>query len=319
MLKKTDVTALREKIIKFHLPLGNDENENFDFIPKDNQIIFLEPHNSEITKYIEDNISKLQEQFNKVIVNDTRCEFIFLGSQGKSKRLERQFYNYNYPYLSRNQRTQIQSVINVLSLKHVTNFITRKYKVEVERAGLIRFNNKEQNISYFEFENDGKDYLDSIFRTYLTHLAADALPRFVKASIRSIKSETDLIMLDADFGNLDVDSLDTVKDKFSFKNSIESELDQDTIVLKEEIQKKISTLIANGRDQLAISIALDILKFTTNPSKKELSKLKITSDFKIILEDYSKVEIRLTPLQKSLYILFLKHEKGINLKCVTGK
>lgn len=88
----------------------------------------------------------------------------------------------------------------------------------------------------------------------------------------------------------------------------------DELSIREEIQEKISILMASGRGQVAISIALSILNKTKNSTTTKLSKLRITKEFKIILEDYGNTEIHLTPLQKTLYILFLRYPNGIILK-----
>ena len=46
-----------------------------------------------------------------------------------------------------------------------------------------------------------------------------------------------------------------------------------------------------------------------------LSRLVITSDYRIYLSDYNRrVEIRMTPLVKAVYLLFLRHEEGIPFK-----
>jgi hypothetical protein len=47
---------------------------------------------------------------------------------------------------------------------------------------------------------------------------------------------------------------------------------------------------------------------------RELSKLVIDEQFKIWLPDYDNLEIRLTPLPKSLYFFVLKHPEGVRLK-----
>jgi hypothetical protein len=48
--------------------------------------------------------------------------------------------------------------------------------------------------------------------------------------------------------------------------------------------------------------------------KNKISRLTVDSDFRIILTDYNRLEIKMTPLPKALYILFLKHPEGIVLK-----
>lgn len=43
----------------------------------------------------------------------------------------------------------------------------------------------------------------------------------------------------------------------------------------------------------------------------QMSRLIITKDYRIILEDYDQLEIKLNPLHKSIYLLFLNHPEGI--------
>lgn len=45
--------------------------------------------------------------------------------------------------------------------------------------------------------------------------------------------------------------------------------------------------------------------------KQKLSRMHITKDFRIYLPDYFGMEIRMTPLPKALFFLYLKHPEGI--------
>lgn len=47
----------------------------------------------------------------------------------------------------------------------------------------------------------------------------------------------------------------------------------------------------------------------------KLSRLTITKDFVILLSDYQK-EVKMEPIVKAIYLLFLKHPKGIAFKCL---
>lgn len=58
----------------------------------------------------------------------------------------------------------------------------------------------------------------------------------------------------------------------------------------------------------------EIVKGKLSISPKRPSKVVINNDLKIILPEYNEVEIRLTPLLRSIYILFLLHPEGIVLK-----
>ena len=49
-------------------------------------------------------------------------------------------------------------------------------------------------------------------------------------------------------------------------------------------------------------------------TKAQLSRLVITKDYKVLLPDYNDIEIRMEPLVKAVYLLFLKYPKGIIFK-----
>ncbi len=52
-------------------------------------------------------------------------------------------------------------------------------------------------------------------------------------------------------------------------------------------------------------------------TKAQLSHLVITKDYRILLPDYNDIEIKMEPLVKSVYLLFLKHPEGIVFKELT--
>ncbi len=58
------------------------------------------------------------------------------------------------------------------------------------------------------------------------------------------------------------------------------------------------------------------LKYRDNKLKNQikLSRLTITKDYSLILSDYNNKEVRLEPLVKSVYLLYLNHPEGIAFK-----
>lgn len=74
----------------------------------------------------------------------------------------------------------------------------------------------------------------------------------------------------------------------------------------EEIRKRLDKVRKRG-----ISEAI-IAKYV-KPYPK-LSRMTITHDFRIILNDYKNMEITMEPLVKTVYILFLRHPEGIMFK-----
>lgn len=49
-------------------------------------------------------------------------------------------------------------------------------------------------------------------------------------------------------------------------------------------------------------------------TKAQLSRLVITKDYRILLPDYNDIEVKMEPLVKAVYFLFLKHPEGIVFK-----
>lgn len=53
-----------------------------------------------------------------------------------------------------------------------------------------------------------------------------------------------------------------------------------------------------------------------SPKCAELSRIKINGDFHIFLPDYDELELRMTPLVRTLYIFFLLHPEGVALRFI---
>lgn len=76
--------------------------------------------------------------------------------------------------------------------------------------------------------------------------------------------------------------------------------------LMEEIRERVAKLRQRG-------IAEYLLEQLIHPDNR-LSRMVITKDYRIILPDYNDMEIRMEPLVKAVYLLFLKHPEGILFK-----
>ena len=48
--------------------------------------------------------------------------------------------------------------------------------------------------------------------------------------------------------------------------------------------------------------------------KPSLSRLGVTEEGRIIMRDYNNTEVLLEPMQRALYIFFLKHSEGVRFK-----
>ncbi len=94
------------------------------------------------------------------------------------------------------------------------------------------------------------------------------------------------------------------------------------IVMKniaENIKKEIEILKGAGYYELLLhTIGTDTLNELNNVKLvPDLSRLQITDDFRFCLLDYNK-EVRMTPLQKTLYLFYLRHPEGVEFKMLSA-
>lgn len=96
---------------------------------------------------------------------------------------------------------------------------------------------------------------------------------------------------------------------FNADTTADERFDYDTQQLMKEVREKINQLRLNGVDEWIIQqLALP---------HNRLSRLVVTKDFKIILPDYNYMEIKMEPIVKSVFLLFLENEDGIPFKCLS--
>ena len=76
--------------------------------------------------------------------------------------------------------------------------------------------------------------------------------------------------------------------------------------LAKEIRERIKELRRRG-------VQLNMLNEFVE-EKPTLSRMVITKDYRIYLPDYNNIEITMSPLPKSVFLLFLKHPEGILFK-----
>ena len=80
--------------------------------------------------------------------------------------------------------------------------------------------------------------------------------------------------------------------------------DAESKTLIQEIRERVEKLEQKGVDSYLIEMLF-------KNRKRKLSRLHITKDYRIYLPDYFGMEIRMTPLPKAVFLLFLKHPEGI--------
>lgn len=307
-----------------------DDKELQEFPLKTHQILFVESGcNPKINNFLSTNINQLKTQFSDVIRNNKPTELILLDHDNinESELSFNEVVKYNAPYLEDTDLDYLKNLYSSLQTKELVALFDKKYGVKLDKPGLIRIDLRTKNFHYKCFESDEPSYLTEFFTGYINNIKDDQGSRRAEFSkyhfddikeSRKTEKEKSRENYDTESANILFDLIHTADEELSFNTSNNKLLYEDSnfdeLSIREEIQEKISILVASGRSQVAISIALNILDRTKGRTTTKLSKLRITKDFKIVLVDFNNTEIHLTPLQKTLYFLFLKYPNGINLK-----
>ena len=80
-----------------------------------------------------------------------------------------------------------------------------------------------------------------------------------------------------------------------------------------EIDLRIHLLQERGVDALILKKILTDMVDEHRP----LSRMTITKDLRIVLDDYDGMEIHMEPINKAVFLLFLNHEEGISIKSLS--
>lgn len=212
------------------------------------------------------------------------------------KLKDKRVLQYRAPYLTDLELSEI-SIGNDFLLQYLEN-PSDKEKI---KQGFIRTEDIHRG-------NDGKDKAINRFYPLSSKSGepmADQLHRIGK-QISLEKGQHDRC-LEAqtqsfdDWGDAESPSANFADDSFS------AEEQEETInKLMEEIRERINKLRQRG-------VAEYLLEQLIHPDNR-LSRLVITKDLRILLPDYNNMEIKMEPLVKAVYLLFLRHPEGIVFK-----
>ena len=93
------------------------------------------------------------------------------------------------------------------------------------------------------------------------------------------------------------------------KNMISKELEQfHCSILLDEVKEKVRKLKAYGVEDADIVAAMN--------EEDLFPQLIVTENYKIVLADGANTEVKMEPIVKAIYLLFLSHPEGIVLKCL---
>ena len=252
------------------------------FEPTSNQVIYVEnEYNEKTNRFIQSNYEDICTLF-----QNHGWEFCYLPYYSRELYADT-IVNYYAPYTTKKVVCDMRNDFLLQYMKNPSNranvppsLLYYSSHFTEEDACVYRGISLEDEMS---FENDN-------FSSILKKIEHDITPQNTR--FRCIHPRR------IDFGSI-------------LENSIvEAEnIDTETIKLLKEFEEQANRLKKRG-------ISTYILEQIINKPPL-LSKLVITSDFRIVLPDYNNREIELTPLVKAVYLLFLRHPEGIIFKHLT--
>ena len=208
------------------------------------------------------------------------------------KRLqEKRILQYRAPYLS---DAEVKSAIigNDFLLHYLDNPADRS-KI---KHGFIRTENIHRG-------DDGKDRATNRFYP-LSSKSGEPIADQLHRSSKQIAAENSQKKLTGRTSDewCDLSASDCPADS-QFNSQEDGENIED---LMEEIRERVNKLRQRG-------VAEYLLEQLIHPDNR-LSRMVITKNYRIILPDYHDMEIKMEPLAKAVYLLFLRHSEGIMFK-----
>ena len=212
------------------------------------------------------------------------------------KLKDKRVLQYRAPYLNDVELSEI-SIGNDFLLQYLENPSDKeKIKQGFIRTEAIHRGNdgkdKATNRFYLLSSKSGEPLADQLHRIgKQISLEKERHERYLEGNVQDYD----------EWGDAENPSANFADDSFS------PEEQEETInELMEEVRERINKLRQRG-------IAEYLLEQLIHPDNR-LSRLVITKDWRILLPDYNNMEIKMEPLVKAVYLLFLRHPEGIAFK-----
>ena len=269
-----------EESKKYHFHKFAFRLKDLPFEPISNEIIYVEnAYNERFNQLVNCNLEYIQDCLDKSKYFKSR--FVYLPFITKAISEDLQAISYWTPYKINN---------GVSSSHSLTSSSLLDYMANPENKGKItpcfaRYRGSNSGYSIFECirfnpeeDVDEKKFFKALCSAF-DHFPLPVGPAYQTAT----KNKEDKLKLNAD-----------------------ERFEETSKKLIKEIEEKIGQLRKMGVSQW-------VLEQLVRP-QEELSKLVITRDFKLFLPDYNNMEIKMEPLVKAIYLLFLRHPEGILFK-----
>ena len=217
-------------------------------------------------------------------------KFIYLPCLSENLREDDQFINYLCPNPEMIEKEKL-----VMDSSYPLQFLSYPEDADKIKQGMFFFVGNRKN--------HGAGYIEGHYYP-LVEGDDDCIIKQLDEIVKKVHSDYSRAGLYCSVKRPDIKegSTDDYADRlFTWVNS-----DKETAQLVDEINDRMKMLEERG---LPRNLILKLFE-----SKEKLSRLIITKDLRIILPDYNNMEIKMEPLVKAVYYLFLKHPEGIAFK-----
>lgn len=214
-------------------------------------------------------------------------------------------------------KTNLKDIQALFESKYKTFIIATNNDLDTNLKDVVSYFYPRINLDTFNFHVDNYgSYILELLGFKVTNkcglLLIDEKSVFTDLSnfeVKNLKS-----YLTQYVNNIYVDEFDDLP--FSSDSNFDSKiaLDDETQELVYAVIDKFNMLKENGSLLSVLPIIEQYIKENGHSNIDDLSSLVVDDDYNIILSDYNNLEIKLSHLTKSVYLLFLNHPEGIRLK-----
>ena len=250
--------------------------EDIPFVPDTQQVIYFEnTFNDPLNHYISENHDEIVATF-----RERGYTFIYLSKVVVSLGLDEA--RYMNPSMKETEVSADRNSIYHDTKKRLSSLILNA-TVHPLTGGLLRYRESDENchiFSYYHFTNPDEIEIAEQIRAYISAMGMGGVMYNASPSPKP-----------------EIDAADFADENF----------DAHTLELISEIRERVEALKQKGINEM-------VLKSLFSFDSVELSRLVITSEYRIFLPDYNNMEITMHPLPKAVYLLFLLHPEGILFK-----
>lgn len=266
---------------KFHYEHKGVKVFNIPFVPEKNEVFYMEnKYNEAANLFIQENMQLIRD-----MLAEKGLTFVYLPEVVVSEEMAQAMVGYMSPELSEPFRGSGE---NRLKSSFLLDYMVTPGNRPKVKYGFCWYNSTR----YFFSDKKGIEYFDYI--CFDGNEARENPREFLEDILHGLgKSKA---WQEGVYCKVDGESHGLADDNF----------DDETRNILLEIQDKLNAVRLKG-----ISEAI-IAKYV-KPCPK-LSRMTISSDFRITLNDYGDMEITMEPIVKAVFLLFLRHEEGIFFK-----